>query len=143
MALLHGLFELGVTKLALGRQDLEPLYQEFWEGEYPRMGEMKEYRGFVDWLRLRETKEEEIILVKAKNDFLMEKPFEIDSGTPGTLKQWLSKERSVNWRPRKTAIDPEYIDMNPESVVFYSDLPFALFEVETTNDLEEILSILL
>jgi hypothetical protein len=49
------------------------------------MGEMQEYRGFVDWLRLRETNEEEIILVKAKNDFLMEKGIEIDSGTPVTL----------------------------------------------------------
>ena len=28
----------------------------------------------------------------------------------------------VNWRPRKTYIDSEYINLNPESIVFYSDV---------------------
>ena len=48
------------------------LYEEFCDQEYPRIGEMLGMAGFVDWLRMRETYEQELMLVKAKDDFLAE-----------------------------------------------------------------------
>jgi len=39
----------------------------------------------------------------------------------------------VNWRPRKTYMDEEYIGENPESIVFYSDVKecIELFEISS------------
>ena len=49
----------------------------------------------------------------------------------------------MNWRPRKTNLDPDYIDVNSESVVFYSDFKelVELFEVRDFTDLETVLGI--
>jgi hypothetical protein len=49
-------------------------YEEFSDNEYPKIGEMKGYNGFCDYMRLRKEKEgnEEIIMVKAQLDFIKE-----------------------------------------------------------------------
>ena len=69
---------------------------------------MQSYNGFLDYLRLRQSNEQELILVRAKDDFIKE--------------QHSSGGDDVNWRPRKTYLDGDYIDDNPESIVFYNDI---------------------
>jgi len=147
VALIHAIYEIGLARILGAKNDLMPTYETYWDNEYPRIGEMQRYRGFIDYLRLRETNEEEIILVRAKDDFLIDESPEIELATSQVLAQWLAKEKSsyVNWRPRRTSIDPDYIDANPESVVFFSDIKEAvsLFEVTTINDLHTALDIFL
>ena len=96
------------------------LYEEFCDQEYPRIGEMLGMTGFVDWLRLRETNEQELMLVKAKDDFLTEGS---EHGMQGDgIEAWVLKESLGNWMPRKTWMDSEYIYENPESIVFFTDV---------------------
>jgi hypothetical protein len=46
--------------------------------------------GFVDWLRMRETNEQELMLVKAKDDFLREGS---EDGMEGEgIEAWVLKE---------------------------------------------------
>jgi hypothetical protein len=70
---------------------------------------MQTYNGFLDYLRQRQSNEQELILVRAKDDFIKEQ----HSG---------GGDDDVNWRPRKTYLDGDYIDENPESIVFYNDI---------------------
>lgn len=72
VALVHAIYELGLAKVIGEKGDLLKIYEIFWDNEYPRIGEMVNYRGFIDYLKLRETNEEEIILVMAKDDFLID-----------------------------------------------------------------------
>jgi hypothetical protein len=66
---------------------------------------MTSYKGFIDYLRLRESQEQELIIVKAKDDLLREDgiPELEDAGLEGFI-GWYKIERDtlINWRPRKT-----------------------------------------
>ncbi len=59
------------------------------------------------------------------------------------MKSWLYLERDilVNWRPRKTNLDSFYLDLNPESIVFFSDIKDVVELIDVTDFKE--LSILL
>ena len=74
VSILHSLIEISLAKLMFPKKasEVTTLYEQFCDNEYPRIGEMKQYAGFIDYLRLKETNEEEIILVKAKSDFVRE-----------------------------------------------------------------------
>ena len=71
---MHSIFELSLAKLLHPKQsDLQNLYEEFCDQEYPRIGEMHTFNGFLDYLKLRSTREQELILVKAKDEFIVER----------------------------------------------------------------------
>lgn len=77
------------------------------------------------------------MLIKAKSDFIKEEDdmdlSMIDEST--SLKEWYCKEMFLhaNARPRKTYIDEAYIQINPESIVFYSDLQHNLNLLDIHN----------
>jgi hypothetical protein len=85
------------------------------------------------------TSEQEIILVRAKEDFVRE-TFNPQFQDQSTLRGWLENERGQvdNWRPRKTYLDPEFIDMNPESIVFFSDIKEVVGLIDIENEQEII-----
>ena len=43
------------------------------------------------------------------------------------------KESLGNWRPRKTWMDAEYIEGNPESIVFFSDVREVVDLIDVDN----------
>lgn len=51
------------------------------------------------------------------------------------MKEWTLNERKrfMNWRPRKTYMDEKFIENNPESIVFYSDVK-EIVELVKIND---------
>ena len=120
---LLSIVELGLAGLIYKNMDrgkMLAVYEEFCDQEYPRVGEMLGMAGFVEWLRMRETSEQELMLVKAKDDFLREGP---EEGVQGDgMEAWVVNESLGNWRPRKTWMDAEYIEKNPESIVFFTDV---------------------
>ena len=69
----NALIELTVVKLTMkGGDMLLQSYEEFCDNEYHKIGEMKGMRGFWDYLKLRKEGKEELMLVKAKDDFVKE-----------------------------------------------------------------------
>jgi hypothetical protein len=121
----------GIIYRNMDRGKMLALYEEFCDQEYPRIGEMLGMAGFVDWLRLRETNEQELMLVKAKDDFLAEGSE--DGMECDGIEAWVLKESLGNWRPRKTWMDADYIEGNPESIVFFSDVREVVDLIDVDN----------
>jgi hypothetical protein len=107
------------------------LYEEFCDQEYPRLGEMLGMAGFVEWLRMRETGEQELMLVRAKDDFVREGS---EEGVKGEgVEAWVVEESLGGWRPRKTWMDSEYICGDPESIVFFADVREVVELIDVDN----------
>ncbi|TNV84993.1 hypothetical protein FGO68_gene7792 [Halteria grandinella] len=148
--IIHSLFEISLASQLypkLSHSILSEGYNEFCENEYPKIGEMSTYKGFIDYLILRETHEQELMLVKAKDELLREEVIpEQDVELEGFI-GWYKIERDtlVNWRPRKTQYDSEFIDVNPESIVFYSDAKdvVEMIKVIMPEDLQILFGILM
>ena len=66
------LIELSHAKLTLGSKFNDANYDEFCELEYPHIGEMREYYGYLDYLKLKSIDKEDLLLIKAKTDFIKE-----------------------------------------------------------------------
>ena len=71
------------------------------------------------------------MLIKAKDDLIRED--DVHDTIPEGDWVLLEQQGKVNWRPRKTYMDEEYIGENPESIVFYSDVKecIELFEISS------------
>lgn len=81
--------------------------------------------GYLDYLRLQQTSEQELILIHAKTDFIAENyELEPDYSPTDDFQQWLIKEMvTENWRPRKMWRDSTFIsEINTESVIFPEDI---------------------
>ena len=63
------LIELSIAKFC---QKDASKYKDYLSLEYPRIGEMYSSNGYLDYLRLQQSSEQELILIHAKTDFIAE-----------------------------------------------------------------------
>ena len=99
-------------------------YEGFCDLEYPKIGEMKSFMGFIDYLKLKKNNAQEKILLAVPDDFIKEPPSAVQA----------------NWWPKKTYLDSEYISRNSESIVFYSDVK-PLVELLSVDSFQQLLSV--
>eukprot|EP00347_Sterkiella_histriomuscorum_P001764 403370771 len=105
-------------------------YETFCDQEYPKFGDMLSMNGYIDYMNLKQQKgpnglgREDLILIKAREDFIFEEFKDQQSQLKNVsqkqdssqLKQWCENEKNTyfNLRPRKTYFDEEYIQINTE-----------------------------
>ena len=137
------LIELSIAKFC--KKDSSK-YKEYLSLEYPRLGEMYSYNGYLDYLRLSQTSEQELMLIHAKSDFIAENyVLEPDDTPVNDFQSWLIKEMvSENWRPRKMWRDSTFIsEINTESIVFPEDIDGLtdLLEFKTFENIVELIQL--
>ena len=101
--------------------------------------------GFIGWMTMKR-EEEDLIMVRAKDDFIREESSSSEELSEGRgMEGWVVTESVGNWRPRKTWVDSQYIERNPESIVFFSDVRevVEVVDIESQEDLFNIVKIYL
>ncbi|CDW77845.1 UNKNOWN [Stylonychia lemnae] len=112
-------------------------YEYFCGKEYPHIGEMLGFNGYPDFIKLAEQGKQDTILENMLPNIIKEddkivsiqediqiSEIKAENNEIAVLKQWIQNEKLqyFSLRPRKTYLDEDFIQINPESIVFYDDV---------------------
>jgi len=100
-------------------------YKEYWDNEYPRLGET---RGFYDFMNQSSNGHAE--RVEEDNS-----KFEMKGTILGEIEECLERERRIeSWIPKTTVRDAEFVQTNPESVVFFDDIEDCVIRIGNLHE---------